>query len=80
MSEFVEAIKKFQVILVLTVMIAGFGITYGQLATDVNQAKVEQAEVVKELRAIKEEIVLLRIESARTNARLESHLISTTQE
>ena len=66
--------KKFQLIFVLLVMIAGFGITWGKVSTDVEQTKIEQVTVVTELKKIREEIIRLRIETAVSNQKLESHL------
>jgi hypothetical protein len=71
-----DSLKKFQLVFVLLVMITGFGITWGKVSADVAQTKVEQASVVEELKKIREEIVKLRIETAVSNQKLESHLIT----
>jgi amino acid permease len=73
--------KKFQfiqLVLVLVVMLTGFGVTWGKVTTEIIQTKIEQNEIVVELKKIREEIVRLRIETAVTNERLESHITADT--
>lgn len=80
MAEFAQ---KWQAIISLFVMVFVAGIAWSQIdnrVAHVEQTIIEEQEdrkdIVRELRLIRDEIVSLRIATARTNQRLEDHIIT----
>ena len=78
----IDFANKWQAFLSLLVILVSATIAWGQLDTRVlsleKQLALERAsrsEVVTELRKIRDELVLLRINVATTNQKLESHLL-----
>ncbi len=73
--------KKWQAFISLAIILVTVTLAWGevqsrvgQLEFTITQKREDTVSVVRELRLIREEIVLLRIATATTNQKLESHL------